>query len=54
MDKISLSKWQWLQRYKLQGMTNNVGLIFNVGDTTPRFIIMLSKTVRIGYTKYQL
>ena len=32
----------------LQGMTNNVGLAFSVGDTTPRF------TISIGDTKYHI
>ena len=31
-------------------MTNNVGLPFSVGDTIPRFPIVLSKTTRIGDT----
>ena len=30
----------------LQGTTNNIGLTFSVGDTTPRF------TIGIGDTKY--
>ena len=39
-------------RIKLQGMTNNDGLRFSVGDTIPRFYsLLLSKTIRIGDTK---
>ena len=33
-------------------MTNNVRLTFSVGDTTPGFTIALSKTMKIGDTKY--
>ena len=36
-----------LQNYnpskKLQGMTNNVGLTFSVGDATPRFTISIEQ-----------
>ena len=38
----------------LQGMTNNVGLTFTVGDITPMFTISLNKTIRIGGTKYHI
>jgi hypothetical protein len=47
-----------MQNYKslvsnknLQGMTNNVGLTFSIGDTTPCFALVLSKTIGIGDTK---
>jgi hypothetical protein len=50
MDENSFGKWQSLQQYKpiippnkikikLQGMTNNVGSTFSVGDATMRFSI---------------
>ena len=29
-------------------MTNNIELMFSVGDTTPQFILSLSKTIEIG------
>jgi hypothetical protein len=35
----------------LQGMTNNVGLAFSVGDTTPQFTINIEQDDRIGDTK---
>jgi hypothetical protein len=36
-------------------MTNNVGLTFSVGDTTPRFTnSLLSKTIRIGDTIFSV
>ena len=38
----------------LQGMTNNVALIFSVGDTTLWFTIVLNKTIIIGDTKYHI
>ena len=45
-DVKLLGKWQQLQHSKsmiplknLQGMTNNVGLLFSVGDTPPRSTI---------------
>ena len=36
----------------VESMANNVGLTFSVGDTTPRFTIVLSKTIRMGDTEY--
>ena len=46
----------WPKPYlpKLQGMTSNIGLTFNVGDTLPRFTISMSKTTEIGDTKYHI
>ena len=38
---------------KWQEMTINVGLTFKVGDTILRFVV-LSKTIRIGDTKYHI
>ena len=35
-------------------MTNNVGLILNVGDTRRGLQLELSKTIRIGGTTYQI
>ena len=35
-------------------MTNNVGLTFSVGDTTLYLQLVLSKTTRIGDTKYYI
>ena len=50
LDEILICKWQYLQHYKstipskhLQGMTNNIGLIFSVGDTTPQFTISIEQ-----------
>jgi hypothetical protein len=37
-----------------QGVTNNVGLPFSVGDTIPQFTSSVSKTIRIGDTKYHI
>ena len=36
---------------KLQGMTNNVGLTFSVGDTFTEVQLVLSKTIRVDDTK---
>ena len=33
---------------------NNVGFIFSVGDTIPRFTISTEQTIRIGDTKYHI
>ena len=35
-------------------MTSNVRLTLSLGDTTPGFTIVLSKTIRIGDTKYNI
>jgi hypothetical protein len=51
LDEKSLGKWQQLwqcrpitpQEIKSQTMTNNVGLAFSVGDTTPRFTISIEQ-----------
>ena len=32
-------------------MTNNIELMFSVGDTTPQFTLSLSKTIEIGDPK---
>ena len=45
-----------LERYSppsnLQGMTNKIGLTFNVADTILRFTISVEQENRIGDTKY--
>jgi hypothetical protein len=49
LDTKPLGRWQLLQHHKyvipknLQGITNNVGLTFNVGDTLPRFMISIEQ-----------
>ena len=37
---------------QIQGMTNNVGLTFSVGDTKHYNALVLSSIIRIGDTKY--
>jgi hypothetical protein len=50
LNEKPLVKWQQLQHCKstipqmfLQGMTNNIGSTFSVGDTTPRFTISIEQ-----------
>ena len=49
LDETSLGKWQYLQHrkstipQKLQRMTNNVGLTFNVGDNVSRVTIVIEQ-----------
>ena len=38
----------------LQRMTDNVGSTFSVGDSVPWLQLALSKTIRIGDTKYHV
>jgi hypothetical protein len=38
----------------LQEMTNNVGLTFSIRDTPYGLQLVLSKTIRIGDTKYHI
>ena len=39
LDENSLDKWQKIYNppKSLQGITNNIGLTFSVGDTIPQF-----------------
>ena len=50
---IVISTLQIYNLQKLQGMVNNVGITFHVGDTTP-WITILSKTIGISDTKYHI
>jgi hypothetical protein len=43
LDEKSLGKRQVIPNKKLQGMTNNVGLAFSVGDTTSQFTISIEQ-----------
>ena len=42
-----------LSSKNLQGMRNNIGLTYRVGDTYYSLQLVLSKTIRIGDTKYR-
>ena len=59
MDENPLGKWQQLQHCKsiiphkfFQEMRNNVGLTFSVSELYRDLQLVLSKTIRIGDTKY--